>query len=326
MSARVKLTLGGLAIGLVFLWLALLDADLAATWQALRRIEWVWACVTFAAGVGFMAVKTWRWSRILGPFVTPGFGTLHSAVYIGTAANLMIAHTGEILRSTLLARRQQVAASAVLASVAVERVFDFIALLVVLGLALVWDPGVSPILMSAGLVTLGFVAVGLVGLLAFLNPTPSLRRAGNTLLGLFPDRARGWIVGQLEHGLAGLASMRNAGLVLQALALSLLQWAFIVAAVWASARAVGLSVPVPGAIAVFVLTVIGLTLPSSPAQVGTTQLAFVAGLQVFGVAPAAAFAASWVYTCFVVVAMMLLGALCWVGSDWSPAAGPNSPA
>ncbi len=68
----------------------------------------------------------------------------------------------------------------------------------------------------------------------------------------------------------------------------------------------------------FVLTVIGLTLPSSPAQLGTTQLAFVVGLELVGAGAASAFAASLVYTCFVVVTMMVLGALCWMATSWSP--------
>lgn len=325
MQARSKWTLGGLAVGLVFLGLALVQVDVGAAVAELQDVEWLWAVATLLAGIAFMAVKTWRWSLILRPVLEADFSVLHRAVYIGTAANLMVAHTGEILRSTLVARRHEVAASAVLATVAVERILDFVALLVILGAALVWDPGVSALLLSAGLLSLAIVTVGLSGLLAFLHPTPLLRRLGLMTLNWLPARARAWVAGQLRRGVTGLGSMRRPGVVLQVVGLSVLQWACVVTAVWASARAVGVVVPVAGAIAVFVLSVVGLTLPAAPAQFGTTQLAFVAGFGLVGAAPEASLAASLVYTGFVVVAMMLLGAACWIASDWSPRRRRTAP-
>jgi uncharacterized membrane protein YbhN (UPF0104 family) len=104
------------------------------------------------------------------------------------------------------------------------------------------------------------------------------------------------------------------------------QWGGIVLAVWASAQAVGASVGVPVAIAVFALTVIGLSIASAPAQLGTTQLAFVVALEVNGHAASVALAASAVYTSFVVLTMMALGGLAWLRSDWLRTAGPAAPA
>lgn len=318
MQGRTRWTLAGLAFGLVFLWMAIREADFAATWDVLKDVDPAWAFVAFVGGVGFMAQKTQRWAVILRPVTTTRFGTLHGAVYIGTAANLVIAHTGEILRASLVARKDGVAASAVLATVAVERILDFAALLVLIGVALVWDPGMSAVLLAAGLISLGIVFTGILGVLAFLNPTPLTRRFGAAILRPLPLRMREWIMRQLQRGVCGLGVLKEPRVILVILLLSVLQWSWIVAAVWASANAVGIAVPIPGAIAVFVLTVIGLTLPSSPAQLGTTQLAFVVGLELVGATGAAAFAASVVYTVCVVVAMMVLGAVCWVASDWQP--------
>lgn len=320
MRGRTRWMLAGLAIGLVFLWLAFREADFQASWSALTQANPLWAFVAFVGGAGFMAQKTQRWGVILRPMIQPGFHTLHRAVYIGTAANLVVAHTGEILRASLVARKSQAAGSAVLATVAVERILDFAALLVLTGVALVWDPGMSPLLLTAGLLSLGFVLVGVLGVIAFLNPTPLSRRLGMMVLRPLPSRLREWVVRQLQRGVAGLGVLTEPSVILKLLALSVLQWSWIVVAVWASAQAIGVMVPVPAAIAVFVLTVIGLTLPSSPAQLGTTQLAFVVGLELAGATAATAFAASLVYTVCVVVAMMVIGAGCWIVSDWKPAA------
>lgn len=321
MRGRTRWTLAGLAIGLVFLWLAIREARFEASWEVLRQANPVWALLAFIGGLGFMAQKTHRWSVILAPLTQPRFAVLHSSVYIGTAANLTVAHTGEVLRATLIARRSRVAASAVLATIAVERMFDFAALLVLTGIALVLNPGLSAVLMTAGIISLGFVVAGVLGVLAFLNPTPLTRRLGNMSLRVLPSRLRTWIIGQLQRGVSGLGVLTEPGVIVRILLLSVLQWSWIVLAIWASAHAVGTLVPVTGAIAVFVLTVIGLTLPSSPAQLGTTQLAFVIGLELVGASGAAAFAASLLYSVCVVVAMMVLGAVFWVVSDWEP--GPE---
>ncbi|MGE3926723.1 MAG: lysylphosphatidylglycerol synthase transmembrane domain-containing protein [Lautropia sp.] len=302
----------GLAIGLVFLWLALRQADLGATWQVLRQVHPGWALAVFAGGTAFMFVKAWRWAIILRHLARPDYGTLARSVYIGTAANLVVAHTGELIRARMIARRVAAPWSAVLATVAIERIFDFIALIILTAVALVLDPRVSPLLWTAGLVSLGFVAIGLSVVLALLRPHPRLQRIGIALLRWIPERPRGWLLRALERGVAGLQALEQPSVVLWAVALSLLQWSCIVAAVAFSTLAVGVAIPVSGAIAVFVLTVIGLTLPSSPAQLGTTQLAFVVGLELIGGSAVSAFAASMVYTVFAVVTMMVLGALLWM--------------
>src|SRR5690606_32077316 len=277
MQGRTRWTLAGLVIGIGFLWMAIREADFGASWAVLEQADPLWAMAAAIAAIAFMAQKTQRWATILRPMANPRFGALHSSVYIGTAANLVIAHTGEVLRAGLVARKSGLAASAVLATVAVERILDFVALMILTGVALVWDPGMSPVLLTAGLLSLGFVGAGVLGVMAFLNPTPLTRRLGKLVLSAVPSRLGDWVVGQLQRGVAGLGVLRRPGAILRLVILSVLQWSWIVLAVWASAQAVGVSTGVPGAIAVFVLTVIGLTLPSSPAQLGTTQLAFVVG-------------------------------------------------
>lgn len=310
----------GIGFGIAFLWLALRQVDFDASFAILRHVVKSWIPAVFLASLWFMAMKTWRWSTILRPVTVAPFNRLHGAVYIGTAANLVIAHTGELIRARMLARSQGVAASAVLATIAIERIFDFVALLVLIALALVLDPRVSPLLWSAGLVSLAFIAIGLVTVVMFLNPTPRLQALGRVLLDCLPERPRVWIREQLGRGVAGLGAIRSPFVVVSLLGQSLLQWAGIVLAIWASAMAVGIVLPASGAIAVFVLTVIGLTLPSSPVQLGTTQLAFVVGFELVAADAANAFAASLVYTCFAVVPMMLIGA-----GAWALGAGPRRP-
>ena len=94
--------------------------------------------------------------------------------------------------------------------------------------------------------------------------------------------------------------------------LSILQWSCIIFAIWLCAYSVGYTATVTMAIAVWILMVIGLTLPSSPAQLGTTQLAFTLGLSIAINEVQIPFAASVVYTCCVNIPYMIIGAFYWL--------------
>ncbi len=97
-------------------------------------------------------------------------------------------------------------------------------------------------------------------------------------------------------------------LMLSAVLVSVLQWSLVIAAIWCSGKAVGLSATLIAATVTFVLIIVGLTLPNSPLQIGTTQLAFVVGLGTDGTGVTAAIAASLVYTAFLILPIMLAGA------------------
>jgi len=319
MDERRRWAIVGALLGAVFLGVALHEADPASTWAIVREADLGWSLVALVSGMAFMLIKALRWRMLLRPVTESDVGTLHRAVYIGTAANLVVAHAGELLRATLLARRAHVPGSAVLATIFLERVLDFAALVALIVVALLWDPAVSPLLATTGLVALALFACGVLAVAAIVRPIGWAGRLAHRLLRWVPARAHRGLLARFGQCAAALGAIRALRVWAAALALSLVQWACIVTAVWASVQAVGSSVGLPVAIAVFALTVLGLTLASPPAQLGTTQLAFVLALEMAGQSASTAFAASVVYTAFVVLVMMALGGICWMRSDWSRA-------
>ncbi len=305
----------GMAIGTLFLWLALRHADLEAAVLALGRADPQWCLAVFAAGPLFMAIKTWRWAWILRPIATPRFNLLQRATYVGSAANMVVPHTGELLRTMTVARTGALPLATALGTVALERILDLLAVVMIGGLVLVLDGSASSLLWQAGLAGLAIAAVGILMVLLLPDPPRAFRAAGRRVTVRLPAAVAERLRLNLQRLATGVAALRGGRRLVTAVALSVLTWLPVVFAVWASARAVGVPATAAAAVTVFVLCVIGLTLPSAPATLGTTQLAFVSGLSLTGVGAGPALAASLVYTAWFIVAVMAIGAAWWLLSS-----------
>ena len=246
------------------------------------------------------------------------FRELHSAVYAGLAINFLVAHVGEFLRAATIARNRSVSTSAVLASVVVERVLDFGALLVLLSLIAAAVPNRPAAVTTAAAISAVFLVVMLGGLILIMHPPAWSVRLVSRLGRLLTVRLSQRIGEQLDRFRAGLSTMRDPNLLVQAVILSVLQWILVIAAIWASARAVGPSATPIAATVTLVLIVVGLALPNSPLQIGATQLAFVVGLGTDGTGVTQAIAASLVYTSFLILPIMLAGGIAMLHGPANP--------
>lgn len=313
-NAQFKWTALGILIGLIFLGLSLRGIDIHSMLESLKTVRILPAIMAMAAGMLFMLIKAWRWSIILGPVTHAELPLLHSAAYIGTAANLIIVHSGELLRAALVGRRSRIASSAILASIGVERIFDFMVVVALFGVLLIMDPQLSEYVAAAGFIAVFMVVAGLIAIVSLLVPTKTRRRLSGLVTRLLPEKLSVIIIRQFKRGLVGFSALGSPSIVINTFLLSILQWSCIVVAIWLCAVSVGYVATFSMAITVWVLMVIGLTLPSSPAQLGTTQLAFTLGLSLAFNDTEIPFAASVVYTCCVNIPYMIIGAACWFKS------------
>ncbi len=311
---QFKWTLLGIVIGIIFLWFSLRGIDIHSMLERLKAVRLLPAIMAFVAGTLFMLVKAWRWSVILGPVARVELPLLYSAVYIGTAANLIIPHSGEVLRAALVGRRSRVASSAVLASVGVERIFDFMAVAALFGVLLIINPQLPEYVAAAGFIAIFMVVAGLVAIVSLLIPSKFRRHSRLLVISLLPEKLWVMIRSHLKRSFVGFSALGSPSIVINAFLLSILQWSCVVGAIWLCVISVGHAATLSMAITVWVLMVIGLTLPSSPAQLGTTQLAFTLGLSLALNETEVPFAASVVYTCCVNIPYMVMGAVYWLRS------------
>ena len=302
----------GTVLGLGLLYAATRKVDLAALLMTLESVHAVWLPVILAVTVSFVALKTWRWQILLRFLPATTFRQLHSAVYVGLAVNFVIAHVGEFARTMIVARRRSASFSAVLASVLVERGLDFIALLVLLVMAGAFSPGLPELVRVATTMTAAVVVMALAGLFLLLRPPRWFSRLIEWITHSLPGAGRDWLRTQLARFRLGLASVKDGRLMTVAIVASVVQWSLVVLAIWCSGMAVGQHASLMALAVTFVLIVLGLTLPNSPMQIGTTQLAFVIGFGIDGVGATPAVAASIAYTVFLIIPVMLIGAVCLV--------------
>lgn len=299
--------LSGIAVGTLFLWLALRAIDLRVVFAIVSRASKLDVLGVIGCAVAFAGVKALRWGWLIRHLQPLSWRQLISPVFAGTAVNYGIPHGGELVRTWMVARRQHLPKAALLASIAVERIFDFCAALLLGLVALLAGREALDTLGAYLWVLLAFIGVALGVALPFVFwPTGALDLS-RWLLKPLPVRARDWLLRNLEHGISGLGSLQQGSTPVKVLGLSVAQWALMAGCAWFSLRAVGI-VPDPVlALVILLLLVVGLTLPAAPGHVGTTQIAFLLAAAPFGLGKEEAIAGSFIYNLFVPLTFIVIG-------------------
>ena len=156
----VFLVLTNLASLGVLLWV-LHDVELAEVWKEIKGMHWGWVGLAAFSDIMVYVLQGWRWSILLRPISDIPMIRSVRAIYVGLYANEVLPfRSGEIIRCYLQSRWGHLPFSVVLSSIAIERIFDGIWL--VLYLALVVQFVDLPRSIRDG----GFALILLVGLLA----------------------------------------------------------------------------------------------------------------------------------------------------------------
>ena len=275
----------------------------------------LFAAATFCATAIFL-LRARRWETILEPVAGKlPLGTLWRATAIGMMVNNVVpARAGEIARAYALTRDSPVPFATSLASLAVDRLFDAVVLLVLAASALL-DPALSASDTLAGRPLSSFatgagtlVLVLMAGLYALVFfPTQLLR-----LFELFARRVspaveeRGRRV--LQTFVHGLSVLRQPGRFLAVLAWTLAHWLLNAVGFWLSFRAVGISAPFSATLFLQAFIALGTAVPALPGFFGVFEYMSVQGLAVYGVSQEQAAAWAIGYHLFSFIPITLIGA------------------
>jgi uncharacterized protein (TIRG00374 family) len=262
------------------------------------------------------ALRARRWQTILEPVTGKlPLSPLWRATAVGMMVNNVVpARAGEIARAYALTKEAQVPFATSLASLAVDRLFDAIVLLLLAAVALL-DPALSSTETLAGRPLTSFaVGAGTVVLLLVLG-LYALVFFPNQLLRLFELFARRVspaieVRGRkvLETFVHGLSVLRSPGRFAAVFAWSLAHWLLNALGFWLAFKAVGISAPLSAALFLQAFIALGTAVPALPGFFGVFEYMSVQGLAVYGVGQQQA--ATWAigYHLFSFIPITLIGA------------------
>ena len=282
MKIVLSLLVGGLC-----LWLAVRRMDLSATAHELHRLSLTAILIYAATMVPTHLFRAWRWKYLLRPIgVSLSFGRLMTTSAVGFMAILALpVRLGEFVRPYYVVRSGQSRMSAVLGTVAVERIVDglVISILFFVTYMLAFRTGGTGY--SAGLAGAAWLSlIGFLSLTIFLgcalrwtDKTIRLALAVTLLRRLAPGLADR-VADKLRALIHGFRALREPRDMIPFLAQTALYWFSNGFGMWLLARQMGLPLPLTGAFAAMAFTGVLISLPNSPGLVGQFHAGIVIAL------------------------------------------------
>lgn len=271
---------------------------LAVIGYEIAHAQFGWYFLSVALATLTFPVRAVRWRIMLATTCPEArLGAVWKATAIGFMANNVLpARGGELARAYAASRLAPVRFTTALGSIAVERVFDGLVLVLLMAVAIA-APGfpAEATIQGRSLSTIAaWTGAAFVAILAFLfavvhAPAGALSVAGRTLRRILPERAAGFVVGIARSFIEGLSILRNPRDFALVVAWSLVLWVLNGFAFYTGFLAFHLdSLPFGSALLLQGIVAIGVAIPSSPGFFGLFEYASRAGLSLYGVAAAGA--------------------------------------
>jgi len=261
----------GLFISLVFIYLALRGQDYELIWDSIRTAEYFWLVPAIAVYFLGVAVRAARWDYLLRGVSKINPLQLFPIVTIGYMANNVLPlRAGELVRAYALSTRHGVRKSAGLATIAVERIFDGLTMLLFFSVASLSIALTSDLRTVFYLASWLFAAIA-AGTLAFVF-APSLRdRILVAVINRLPARI-GERVGPMAQAFVdGLSILRRRKEVVGIALASICAWLLEASMYLLIAEAFGMDISLFGILMITAVANLATLIPSSPGYVGAFE-------------------------------------------------------
>ncbi len=291
----------GFLLSVVLLWWTMKDTSLRAVWGVLSQSSlplWV-GCMVFGGAI--FPLRARRWQALLAPVAGRlPFRPLWQSTAIGMmSSNVLPLRPGEFVRAFALSRAEpRVRFTAAFASVAIDRLFDTVVLLLLMLVATL-DPA-FPSQQKIGDHTLGFwlaipaavFSAVLISLILFLIAPDTVFRIVDSVMRRVAPKFEPKVRGMLEGFVSGLHVLRSPKLLAEVFFWTLLHWLCNAFAFWLGFQALRLTAPFSAALLLQGLIAIGVAVPSSQGIFRQFEAVGKAGLAIYGISNTEA--VSWV--------------------------------
>ncbi len=301
----------GILMSATFVFLAFRKVNFDELGAALGSARYEMVIPAVVLMVASLWLRALRWRYLMAPVKRIGFGSLFRSMSIGLMANNVLpARIGELARAHVIGEKETISRSAAFATIVVERVFDGLTLLCILGIVLLAGLDFPPWLQRASVAAIVFYGCALVVLAVFFLRAQAVLLLVERLARPLPARARETINRAARAFAKGLGVLGSGPDVLIAAAISPLVWLPGVAMIHLLLYSFGIHLPAAISFLLQVALCIGVMIPSAPGYIGTIQYVSVAVLGLFGVASGQALSFSLVYHACVFVPVVAIGLVC----------------
>lgn len=220
--------------------------DWRLVWLQIRSLDHGWFGAAAGLAVGSYVVRAVRWGVMLRAVKKEArLLNILSATAIGFTAVLLLGRAGELVRPYMIARKEGVSLTSQLGAWLLERLYDLLAALLLLGYALVHWPEMGGRIVeglrAAGwtMLAAAFCGLGAVVVMGF-RPDWARRRVLASLV-VLPRSAAEKVEKHVEGFLQGLATVRSLRDQCCVAWYTALEWVVVGAGCWCFFRASGLT-------------------------------------------------------------------------------------
>ena len=283
MKRSIQLLIG-LAISAFFIYLVLPSLHLSLVLESLRTANYWWILPGIAVYMVGLWVRAWRWHYTLRHLKVVPVRSLFPLVCIGYFGNNVYPlRAGEVIRSYVLKRTQDISITSSLATVIIERVFDGLTMLLFVFLALPFAP--MPTQYRNLVVILTVLMLAAAATFVWMAANPKLMSAvyGWIAARLLPARIRTRTDEIYTRFMDGLASLGSSSAVVMIFGTSVIVWLLETVKYWFVMHAFDFSVGFIVLMLMNGLVNLATTLPSAPGYIGTFDTPGIETLVAFGV-------------------------------------------
>jgi len=295
----------GVAISLVFLYMAVRNVEWQTVLSSLKEIDLVFLALTVVCLFVSILFRALLWKSLLKFKKKVSCVHAFEAIIIGYMGNNVLPfRMGELIRAYAMGKKEGLSKTFMLASIVLERLLDVMSLLIFFAV-LFLSVQLADWLVLSGVVIFAFLV--LMGVLVIAKDSWRFSSWLTRLLKYFPAAISHRAEGITQSFIQGLGLIKNGSQIIQVILLSLLVWSIWTACVYFGLKAFHLELPITAPLLVVVVINMGVMIPSSPGFIGVFQYLCVASLAFFSVPKGTALGFSVVLHAIQYVPVTLLG-------------------
>jgi uncharacterized protein (TIRG00374 family) len=282
----------GTAFSALFLWLAVRNVQLDLFWEALRACEYLWLVPALGGLALAVVIRAWRWQLLFSPETRPPLGAVTRALLVGQLFNAILPmRAGEAARIVVLHQETKTSRAEAFGTAVVERLYDVLALLLLVIAASPFLPEVTW-LERAAVLAGALLVVVVVGAVVVVRFGALPVRVALMPLALLPVVTRDHVDAAAERLVHGLGALHRPALLLPAFLLSVVSWLVLAVSNWLVLIAFDLQLGYPAGVLILVTTSLSLVIPSAPGGVGVFEAGGVVALRAYEIDESTALSAT----------------------------------